>query len=129
MIGRIIVAVPLAVAVARPASAGFYLYWQDGSVTYFPDEIVLFAGLFTVAVCLGIIYSCIENGSSSSSSSIAQMDLDLPDEVREPEPVEYYNDLTARTRALKEKLDADTELAESYIKAARARAALDDLEV
>ena len=36
--------------------------------------------------------------------------------------------MTARTRALKCKLDADTELAESYIKAARARAELDDLD-
>jgi hypothetical protein len=125
---RILALATLIVASASPADAGFYLYWQDGSVTYFPDGfLVLLAGFLAVAICLGLVYYCIENGSSTSSS-IAHMDLDLPEEVREPESVEHYDDVTARTRALKEKLDADTELAESYIKAARARAALDDLE-
>ena len=52
------------------------------------------------------------------------MSLDLPDEVRDPQSVEYYDDMTERTRALKRKLDADTELAESYINASRAKAAL-----
>jgi hypothetical protein len=127
MIVRILAIALLSSILVEPADAGFYLYWRNGSVTYFPDEIVLFAGLVAVAACLGLFYYCIEN-TSSSSSRIAQMNLDLPDEVRELESVEHYDEMTARTRALKEKLDADTGLAESYINAARARAALDDLE-
>jgi hypothetical protein len=124
---RIFVIAILIIAAASPANAGFYLYWQDGSVTYLPNEIVLLAALLVAAIGVGLIYSGIEN-ASSSSSSIVQMDLDLPEEVRQPESVEYYDEMTGRTRALKEKLDADTELAESYIRSARARAALDDLE-
>ena len=104
---RIFAIAGLVIASASPADAGFYLYEQDGSVTYFPDEIVLLAGLLGVAICLGLIYHCIEN-ASSSSSNIAQMNLDLPEEVSEPESVEYYDDMTTRTRALKHKLDADT---------------------
>ena len=97
----------------------------DGSVTYVPDEIVMLLLLLAIAVSLILDYVCSKH---TSPSSVARMSLDLPEEVQTPESVEYYDDMSARTRALKRKLDADTELAESYIKAGRAKAELEDLD-
>jgi hypothetical protein len=125
---RISAIVALVMTSGSVANAAFNLYWPDDTVMYIPDEVIFVIGVVALVVCLALICALIEE-ATSSSSSIAQMDLDLPEEVSEPESVEYYDEVTARTRALKDKLDADTELAESYIKAARARAALEDLEV
>jgi hypothetical protein len=122
MIPRIIAFALLVLNSATPAGAS-YLYWRDGSVTYVPDEIILALLVAGAAACLWHL-----NEHSSGSSIVSEMSLDLPDEVREPESVEYYDDVTERTRALKRKLDAETELAESYIRAARAKAELEDLD-
>jgi hypothetical protein len=121
MIPRRIVLALLSLNFATPAGAS-YLYWRNGSVTYLPDELMLFAVALAAAALLWLVLN-----ENASSSSIGQMSLDLPDEVREPESVEYYDDMTDRTRALKRKLDADTDLAQSYISAARARAELDEI--
>jgi hypothetical protein len=125
MITRIL-PVLLLVATARPPDAGYYLYWRDGSVSYLPDELIGLAALVALVVGVAVLLACIDG--ATSSSGVTQMSLDLPEEIREPESVEQYEDMAARTRALKRKLDADTDLAESYIKAARTRAALDDLD-
>ena len=119
MIGRISAFVFFVLASVSSADAAYYLYWPDGSVTCVPDEMLLLGALIGLAACFWLVDSWIERASSSSS---------IPKEVREPQSVEYYQDMTERTHALKRKLDADTELAESYIKAARARAERDDLD-
>ena len=111
-------------ASARTADAAYH-HWADGSVTHVPDEIVM---LVVLGAVLGLALLCASFDDTSAPSSVTRMSLDLPEEVRTPESVEYYQDVTARTRALKCKLDADTELAESYVKAARARAELEDLD-
>ena len=107
-------------------AGGFWVQVADGWI-YLPDEL-----LITVAAFLGLTAIACWNQSkasaTSSSSSVTRMSLDLPEEVQTPESVEHYDDMTARTRALKRKLDADTELAESYIKAGRAKAELEDLD-
>ena len=108
-------------------AGGYYLYWRDGSVSYLPDGVIALAALIGLVVCIVVVAALID-GISSPSSVDQTGGLDLPDEIKKPDTVEHYEDMTARTRALKRKLDADTELAESYIKAARARAELDDLE-
>src|SRR5262245_17739234 len=123
MIPRRIVLALLSLNITTPAGAS-YLHWPNGSVTHLPDGLMVLAVLGCVAATFWLLL----NEDSSSSSSVARMSLDLPEEVREPESVEYYDDMTERTRALKRKLDADTELAESYLKAARARVDLEDID-
>jgi hypothetical protein len=125
MLVRILPLILLTGVSATPADAGRYVYWRDGSVTYLPDEVVTLAVVLGLLLCIGLVFACI---AGVSSSSVTRMSLDLPEEIREPDTVKHYEEMTERTRALKRKLDADTELAESYIKAARARAALDDLD-
>ena len=102
---------------SQAMAGGFWVQMTDGRI-YIPDELLTFIFVVVAAVAL----------TAMSSSSVARMSRDLPEEVREPQSVEYYQEITARTRALKRKLDADTELAESYIKAARTRAERDDLD-
>ena len=124
---RCIVALALLIATpATPAGAEYFLRWPNGLVTYLPDEMILLAVLIGALACFWLLYSTVDG--SSSSSSITRMSVDLPDEMRKPESVEYYDDMTERTRALKRKLDADTELAESYISASRARAELEEID-
>lgn len=101
---------------------GFWRQSADGWI-YIPDELVI--GV-VVAVCLGLLYAIPED--TSSSSSVTWTSLDPPEEIQTPESVKYYEEMIERTRALKHKLDADTELTESYIKATRARAELEDLD-
>ena len=123
MITRIVVLALLGLTTSTPADA-VYLYWRDRSVTYVPDELILIAALLGAAALLWFVVE----ESSSTSSNVDQLSLDLPHELREPQSIEYYDELTDRTRAVMRKLDADTELAESYIKAARARAELQDID-
>jgi hypothetical protein len=126
MIPRILALALLILSSASQAEAALYLHWRDGSVTHVPDEMIMLALVIGALACLWFLFSIMED--TSSSSSVDQVSLDLPEEVRTPESVEYYDDMTERTRALKRKLDADTELAESYIGAARARAELEEID-
>jgi hypothetical protein len=121
MIPRGIVLALLSLNFATPAGAS-YLYWPNGSVTHLPDELIILAVLISAAAFF------LSKMGNSPSSRVDRMSLDLPEEVREPESVEYYDDMTERTRALKSKLDADTELAETYINASRTRAELEEIE-
>jgi len=127
MIARIIASAPFVLAAATPADAGYYVYWRDGSVSYLSDGVIALAALIGLVVCIVVVAALID-GISSPSSVDQTGGLDLPDEIKKPDTVAHYEDMTARTRSLKRKLDADTELAKSYIEAARARAELDDIE-
>jgi hypothetical protein len=51
----------------------------------------------------------------------------VPQQVIYPDTAEHYEKEAARLRALKHKLDAETELTESYIKAERAKAEAQEL--
>jgi hypothetical protein len=125
MVLRIVALVLLIGISTMPADAGRYVYWRDGSVTYLPDEVVTLAVVLGLLVCIGLVFACI---AGVTSSSVTRMSLDLPEEIREPDTVKHYEEMTERTRALKRKLDADIELAERYIKAVRAKAELDDMD-
>jgi hypothetical protein len=103
-------------------AGGFWRQSADGWI-YVPDELlIVFIGAVVAAVAV-IAVACSDQSKPSATFSEY-----LPEEVRAPESVEYYDDMTARTRGLKRQLDADTELAESYIKARRAKAELEDLD-
>jgi hypothetical protein len=121
-----IIALLTASVLPMPAAAHYY-YRLDGSIGYAPDEVIAFIAVVGgLVLIIAVIAACIDE--VSSSTNVGSNSLDLPEELKAPESVEQYDDMAARTRALKRKLDADTELAESYLKAARTRAALDDIE-
>jgi hypothetical protein len=104
---------------ATPAVADFYIELANGRYLVLPDVLVFFVG---VVILLGVVAAFIESASSRSGGT------DLPDEITNPEPAEYYEGQAARVRALKRKLDAETELAQSFINAKRTRAELDEIE-
>ena len=105
-------------------AGGFWVRMADGSDTYLPDDIMMLLVVLVIVICLTLGYVCPEDTSSSCVTQI----FGPPEEIQTPEPIEHYEEMTERTRALKHKLDADIELTESYIKAARARAELEDLD-
>jgi hypothetical protein len=109
----------IAAAVPTPAAADFYIRMIDGRYLIIPD-------MFVVAVAIAILLAVIFTISNAAWNTTAGGDL--PEEISTPEPAEYYEDQAARARALKRKLDAETELAESFINAKRTRAELDEIE-
>jgi hypothetical protein len=80
-------------------------------------ELLVILGVISVAV-LAIAKDA--KAKSNEASNLAA-------EIAEPQSVEYYEELTSRARALKRTLDAETELAESYINTMRTRGLLDEL--
>ena len=102
-----------------PAAADFYIELADGRYLVIPD---LFAFMVAVSAIGGVLMIIASSSSSGRGGS------DLPSEIDTPEPAEYYEDQASRARALKRNLDAETELAESYINAKRTRAELDEIE-
>jgi hypothetical protein len=125
MLWRILTPTLLTVGSAHPAVAAYYVYWNDGSFTYVPDQVVILALLLGLLLYAGWVFARIDRTSSSSLTRLSDY---LPQEIREPDTAEHYDEMTERTRALKRKLDADTELAESYFRAARVKAELEDLD-
>jgi hypothetical protein len=113
------VALPIATALPTPAVADFYIQRADGSYFVIPEVLVLAVAL---AFLLGVIFKISDAVTSASSGD------DLPVELSTPETADYYDDQAARARALKRQLDAETELAESYINAKRTKAQLDEIE-
>jgi hypothetical protein len=99
---------------ATPAAAYIVIPLRDGSYLLVNELAVL----VVVGVVAAIVFA-VSNFSGSSGDEIT--------EIETPEPTEYYEDRAARARALKRKLDADTELADSFIKAARTKGELDEL--
>src|ERR1700730_9869003 len=108
-----------AATASSPAAADFYIRLPNGDYLFIPEEFVVAVAL---AIVLSIIYAVTHARSSASASD------DLPTELSTPESADYYEDQASRARALKRKLDAETELAESFINAKRTRAELDEFE-
>jgi hypothetical protein len=108
-----------AAAASSPVAADFYLQLPNGNYLFIPD---LFVVAVALSIVLSIIYAVTHSGGSASVGD------DLPTELSTPESADYYEDQASRARALKRKLDAETDLAESFINAKRTRAELDEIE-
>jgi hypothetical protein len=110
-------------ATATLAAADFYIEMPDGSWLFIPEPLLLVFVLLSV-LALGSIMTA----GGSRERRTAGDDLGFPQGLGTPESSEYYDDQAAKARALKRKLDAETELAESYLKGKRVRAELDEVE-
>jgi hypothetical protein len=97
----------------RPAAAAFWVEWPNGYDTFVSDDAIFWGVIIVVAFIVGAAVV----SDSSRKAQLAAMDS-----------TEYYEDEAARYRAMSRKLDAETDLAESLIKAKRTRAELDDVE-
>lgn len=104
----------LTAALAQPAAA-LWIEHADGTFTDIPDGIVF-------CVLVVVVVAGIASFASTSSTSSAD------EEVNAAELARQYDDEAAQYRAMSRKLDAETDLAESLIKAKRTRAELDDIE-
>jgi hypothetical protein len=107
----------LSAVTLQSARAGFWIDWPDGESSYVTDGTVfvaLFAVIAGIVLC-SLLSSTSGNGSSDSSLSAA-------------EQAQQYDDEAAQYRAMSRRLDAETNLADSLIKAKRTRAELDDVE-
>jgi hypothetical protein len=98
----------------RPAAAYFVINWPDGSATYLSEDFVLFVIVIAIGFVALVVWSFEDGGNAQ-----------VPDAS---ESTEFYDSEAARFRALGRKLDAETDLAESVIKAKRTRAELDEIE-
>lgn len=106
----------LSAATLQSARADFWIDWPNGQSTYVTDD-AFFIGLVVVAflVVCGLLGS--SSGGGASGSSLSATDQ-----------AQQYEDEAAQYRAMSRKLDAETDLADSLIKAKRTRAELDDVE-
>jgi hypothetical protein len=101
----------------QSARADFWIDWPNGQSTYVTDNAFII-GLVVVVVFLalcGLLGS--SSGGGTSGSSLSATDQ-----------AQQYEDEAAQYRAMSRKLDAETDLADSLIKAKRTRAELDDVE-
>jgi hypothetical protein len=98
---------------AQPAAA-LEFDFIDGSYLYIPNGLILSCVLVFIAV---VVVGIGTNSSSKSADDASATDL-----------TRQYDDEAAQYRAMSRKLDAETDLAESLIKAKRTRAELDDVE-
>jgi hypothetical protein len=101
-------------AMAQPAAA-LYIDHDDGTYTYVPNGFILFCVLVFIAVV-------VVGMAVSASLKSGDDDANAADLARQ------FDDEAAQYRAMSRKLDAETDLAESWIKAKRTRAELDDIE-
>jgi hypothetical protein len=108
----------LSAAMPGPAHADFWIDWPNGQSSYVTDD-AFFVGLVIVVVAFlalcGLFSSSSGGGTSGSSLSAADQ-------------AQQHDDEAAQYRAISRKLDAETDLADSLIKAKRTRAELDDVE-
>jgi hypothetical protein len=100
------------------ARADLLVNWPNGESTYVTPEPLL-VGVIAF-VCLVFLYAVLPSSSGGDSSS--------DESLTSIEQVQQYDDEAAQYRALSRKLDAEAGLADSLIKAKRARAELDDVE-
>lgn len=109
-------------ATVTPAAAeGLYIYWGDGSVSYLRPESVLallLTGFLVAAAIAGIIAACEQENTTT---------MVTPYEVTAPPTAEGYHQEADRIKAMARKIDAEAQLAESYINAMRTRALLEEL--
>jgi hypothetical protein len=87
-----------------------------------PDEFLVLAVLSCLAV---IVLGFLDDETPSPPTHIA--DQQLPAEIASPREPTYYKEQTARLSELRQKLEAETALAEQYLKAARTMGELDEL--
>src|SRR5438128_1849883 len=115
MLARIILVAAVAtLTTVTPATArDLYIYWSDGSVTHLTPQgfLLLFVGLLLSV--LALIYNIYGIVTSYQVS------------VR-PRTDESYQQEAERIRAMAQKIDAEAQLAESYINAMRTRAHLEE---
>ena len=113
------VTVLLACTVSGPAAADFYIQMSDGRYLIIPGGFLMLCGLAALVTTVIFVIS--------QSDTAKQAGDEISFEISTPESSDYYDDQAARARALKRKLDAEVDLAKSYIDAARTKAELDEL--
>jgi hypothetical protein len=118
MIARmILIAVVATLTNITPAAAkGLFIYWPDGSVSYLPHENVVMIMAFIVSGVVLIIKAIVEATGTTTTY-----------EVSAPQTAQSYHDEADRIRAMARKIDAEAQLAESYINAMRTRGQLEEL--
>lgn len=112
---RLLILTIVAVCSAVRPAVALVLRYTDGSYQDIPNDWIFWAVVFVVA---GAFVTSWSNSSSDSSDA----------ELHATGSAEEYEEEAARYRALSRKLDAETDLAESLIKAKRTRAELEDAE-
>jgi hypothetical protein len=105
----------LSAVTLQSARADFWIDWPNGRSSYVTDN-AFFVGLAVVAFLVLCLLGSSSGGGASGSS------LSATDQAQQ------YEDEAAQYRAMSRKLDAETDLADSLIKAKRTRAELDDVE-
>ena len=108
----------LSAVTLQSARADFWIDWPNGRSSYVTDN-AFFVGLVVVVVAFVALSGLI---SSSSGGGTSGSSLSATDQAQQ------YEDEAVQYRAMSRKLDAETDLAESFIKAKRTRAELDDVE-
>jgi flagellar biosynthesis/type III secretory pathway M-ring protein FliF/YscJ len=104
-------------AMVRPAAA-LWIDRQDGSSIYISNDLIFWSAVFVLAfIIAGLFVSSTFKVNESAAHDLSAADL-----------AQQYDDETAQYRAMSRKLDAESDLAESLIKAKRTRAELDDIE-
>ena len=108
----------LSAVTLQSARADFWIDWPNGQSTYVTDD-AFFVGLVVVVVAFLVLCGLLgsSSGGDTSGSSLSATDQ-----------AQQYEDEAAQYRAMSRKLDAETDLADSLIKAKRTRAELDDVE-
>ncbi len=97
----------------------------DGRYFVMPLSLIFF--LLAVFVVGTIVAIVVEYASKPAPVQYTYYTPPLPPEIQTPQPVDHYAEQAARARALKEKLDADTDLAESYLKSMRIKGELEEV--
>jgi hypothetical protein len=83
----------------------------DGRASYIFDGVILIVVLFIGFIIVRVIFGSTSSGMAIGGSASA----------------EYFDHETARFQAMSRNLDAESELAESYVKARRTKAEVDEL--
>jgi flagellar biosynthesis/type III secretory pathway M-ring protein FliF/YscJ len=117
MIGKFTAAL-VALTTATTPAAAFYIDLPNGAWLEVPNEMLL------IGVAMIVIAVLWEGFSGSSRRSRRS---DLPEEISSAESPEHYDNEATRLRALKRKLDAETDYHEAQITSARKKAELKEL--
>jgi len=105
------------------------IQWVNGDISAIPMVVVFF---FVFALIVGLLIACVLDMEKNARVRRQYADYyaaqsRLPAEITTPQSVDYYSEQTARVLELKKKLDAQTALAESYIRAMRTKGELEEL--
>lgn len=104
------------------------IWWADGTYSAVPmlriGALIIFSAIaFCVLWLIGFLIAVAENRRRRYVSYLPQ----LPAEIETPEPADHYKEQTTRLVELKKKLDAETDLAESYVRAMQVKGELYEL--